>query len=214
VSEIASDTVLAALVAASVALTGLIISKDLKTTEFRQNWIDSLRSEVAAFIAIVNLISYRMRIYWVANETLQGFEDELARNLSSETKEAERLFAVITMRLNPSEHAAVITRLSELKASLDVNRAFDAAEYHRIEEALVSDFQQLLKSEWERVKAGENSFKATKWIAVVVLVAVALFLGPGLTDAPNKALQSDAASAAPLSCALDSKEGSSEYILF
>lgn len=41
---------IAAIVAALVALLGLIISKEQKVSEFRQQWIDALRADIAATI--------------------------------------------------------------------------------------------------------------------------------------------------------------------
>jgi len=40
-----------AVIAGFVSILGLIISKEQKTSEFRQTWIDSLRSDIASLIA-------------------------------------------------------------------------------------------------------------------------------------------------------------------
>jgi len=46
----------AALIAAVVSLLGLIISKEQKTSEFRQAWIDALRADCTTYLAELNAI--------------------------------------------------------------------------------------------------------------------------------------------------------------
>jgi hypothetical protein len=43
----AVGAVIAAIIAGSIALLGLIISKEQKVSEFRQQWIDALRQDIA-----------------------------------------------------------------------------------------------------------------------------------------------------------------------
>jgi hypothetical protein len=46
----AVGAVAAALIAGLISLLGLIISKEQKVSDFRQAWIDALRSDIAAVI--------------------------------------------------------------------------------------------------------------------------------------------------------------------
>ena len=50
IPDVAIGAVVAALIAAIVSLLGLIISKEQKTSEFRQAWIDALRSDLTHLI--------------------------------------------------------------------------------------------------------------------------------------------------------------------
>ena len=54
--DIAVGAIGAALIAGVVSLLGLVISKEQKVSEFRQAWIDALRSDVASLISHVNAI--------------------------------------------------------------------------------------------------------------------------------------------------------------
>lgn len=56
IPDIAIGAIAAALIAGLVSLLGLIISKEQKTSEFRQAWIDALRKELSAVIAHTNAI--------------------------------------------------------------------------------------------------------------------------------------------------------------
>ena len=53
---LAIGAITAALITGLVSFLGLIISKEQKVSEFRQAWIDSLRSELAALISHANAI--------------------------------------------------------------------------------------------------------------------------------------------------------------
>jgi hypothetical protein len=48
-----NPTILAALITSSLALLGLTLGKDSKVSEFRQQWIDGLRADVAEFLSSV-----------------------------------------------------------------------------------------------------------------------------------------------------------------
>lgn len=48
IPPVAIGAIGAALIAATVSLLGLIISKEQKTSEFRQAWIDALRSDLGS----------------------------------------------------------------------------------------------------------------------------------------------------------------------
>ena len=47
---------MAAVITSILSVLGLVISKEQKTSEFRQQWIHSLRSEVAPLLACVEAI--------------------------------------------------------------------------------------------------------------------------------------------------------------
>jgi hypothetical protein len=56
IPDAAIGAVVAALIAGTVSLLGLIISKEQKTSEFRQAWIDALRCDLSAFLTQINAI--------------------------------------------------------------------------------------------------------------------------------------------------------------
>jgi hypothetical protein len=53
ISDSSLGPIIAATVAGAVSLVSLIISKENKTSEFRQLWIDALRSELSKYVAHV-----------------------------------------------------------------------------------------------------------------------------------------------------------------
>ena len=56
IPDVAIGAIAAALIAGLISLLGLIISKEQKTSEFRQAWIDGLRSELSLVIAHANAL--------------------------------------------------------------------------------------------------------------------------------------------------------------
>jgi len=62
IPEAAIGAMIAALIAAVVSLLGLIISKEQKTSEFRQAWIDALRSDLTAFLTQINAIHDAIKV--------------------------------------------------------------------------------------------------------------------------------------------------------
>lgn len=51
-----SDVAIAAIITGLISLLGLIISKEQKISEFRQEWINALRSEISSLISHGNAI--------------------------------------------------------------------------------------------------------------------------------------------------------------
>ena len=52
---LALGAITAALITGFLSLLGLIISKEQKTSEFRQQWIDALRQELAEFLGYAEI---------------------------------------------------------------------------------------------------------------------------------------------------------------
>nr|WP_315485641.1 hypothetical protein [uncultured Undibacterium sp.] len=47
----AVGAITAALIGGTISITSMMSSKDQKTTEFRQKWIDMLRNKISDFVA-------------------------------------------------------------------------------------------------------------------------------------------------------------------
>ena len=56
IPDVAIGAVTAALIGAIISLVGLIVAKESKVSEFRQSWIDALRSELSAFLTNANSV--------------------------------------------------------------------------------------------------------------------------------------------------------------
>lgn len=170
--EGAIGAIVAAFIAGIVSLLGLIVSKEQKTSEFRQAWIDALRSEISMLISHANAIhgasvagSASLRDAWTDMRTdFVGINEAAAK---------------IRLRLNASEESsrAILQTVEEIERALAPGNAIHHEELNKIEKRLVDKTTIVLKREWERVKRGEMSYKIAKALAgtVVFLSIVAVF---------------------------------------
>lgn len=168
--DIALGAVIAAFIAATISLLGLIISKEQKTSEFRQAWIDALRAEIAAVVAHACAIHGDA----AANFGSAAKTWEVAR---ADFVAINQATAAIRLRLNSSEpeSQAIIKSIDSLEAHLSPG-VLDAAVINGIEKQLVVDAQALLKKEWLRVRSGEPVFRAAKWGFLLLVVVSLLFV--------------------------------------
>ena len=146
---------IAALAAIVVGLVGTIyatrrqIDAALVSTS-RQRWIDSLRDNVAEFLAVTAQISYVVARAPAEWHTAPGFE------------RAVLLRAKIALLSNPTEadHRNLIRLLDD---ALSIAACAPDSEKQRAVTVLAfeitSQTQAILKREWERVKAGEPWFR-------------------------------------------------------
>jgi hypothetical protein len=168
--DAAIGVVIAAGVAAMASLLGLVISKEQKTSEFRQAWIDSLRTEIASLIAHANAIHGAAMtnlktpdaIWSVVREDYVGINDATAK---------------IRLRLNPSEKEsqAVLTAISEIEGIINPG-SIDAKRLNETEKKLVADAHILLKKEWKRVRRGEPIFAILRMLLFLVVGSVTAYL--------------------------------------
>ena len=172
-SIIAIATVVAALITGAISFVNLTLTKEQKTSEFRQAWIDGLRDDLASFFAAA-------RVFARAFEKAIQDKDMTAFDLkeSGLRYDAAEKLSKIKLRLNANEQEhqellrlinRAITEQDEMIAentdsSLTMKAIDIATEYAR----------PVLKTEWERVKKGELAFRiARNWVApFVVLVSI------------------------------------------
>lgn len=170
IPDIAIGSIIAATIAALISLLGLIISKEQKTSEFRQAWIDVLRSEFSELIAHANgLHGVKMAEYATVKEAWEAAREHLIGvNLAA---------AHIRLRLNPSEpnSQAVLKEIEKLERYLNLGQ-LNADELHAVEKDLAAAAHILLKTEWVRVRSGEITFRVTKWLAALLIVSGVTFL--------------------------------------
>jgi len=104
-SIVAIATLVAALIAAAISFVNLTLTKELKTSEFRQAWIDDLREELAeffgasrAFARAVEAVHHHGPDY--KSKGLLLISDEKVSDLRYQ---AAATFSKIKLRLNPGE---------------------------------------------------------------------------------------------------------------
>ena len=143
-----------AIVAGTVSLLGLIISKESKISEFRQQWIDELRRDIAS------LIGHALNIH----------SSDAGEPIAESIQNANKLTARIELRLKIGEEAgeAVISKLQALRKLIHSEAKFEVIS--SATDDLTSVSRILLKGEWERVKQGEPVYRWTLRLTIVALI--------------------------------------------
>jgi hypothetical protein len=155
--------ILAAVIAGAVAFLASVFTKESKTSEFRQAWIDGIRDDISDFIGTY---------YWVSDVASQR-PNELD-TLKDEFIKLERMQARIELRLNDKkEHKEILRQLHGLVRfetfSVQDSRARTAAVSN-----FVAESRQILKGEWNRVKRGELTYRITKWASLLAFSTFAI----------------------------------------
>lgn len=157
--------VIAAGIAAVVSVLAIVLTKEQKTSEFRQAWIDSLRQELSDYAALLRVWkSDSLIVKQLANnEAFLAAAQEQSVNLES-------LRIRVRMRLNREEHGLLLELIDSIYESKgDARTAWtDAGTAFRQFE---DEAARVLKEEWKRVKRGEPPYVWTKRTAVAVALA-------------------------------------------
>ena len=171
-------TVTAALIAGAIGFLSTVLSKEQKTSEFRQTWVDALRSDISEFIgyaeAFAAFIQFKANRYGA--EKAIGYLEEAAEELAK----SATVYYRIRLRLNPSEHIALLSALSDVFSIYSGKISFTkTSEIEKLVDKVASESQKVLKGEWQRVKRGELAFLVTKYASLTILLvaAVAAFIG-------------------------------------
>lgn len=173
---IAIGAIVAALITGVFSFVSLVTTKEQKTSEFRQEWIDSLREDISQFLALAYTLAKTVESASLGLVNKPGRPSRVRGFLEQNRSDwiaLVNLYRRIVLRLNPDEHATLIATVRELydlfdEPYVDVRRIMD------LQDAITRESQSILKAEWERVKAGEPVFRTTKVIALITIVAVVL----------------------------------------
>jgi hypothetical protein len=170
----AVGVIVAAIIAGLVAFFSLIISKEQTVSNFRQQWIDELRKDIAAVASCVSSIH---------GESIAKHKDDqvLWDRVKTDFTRFKEVIVRIRLRLNPHEKRkiegpatkAVLGVLTELEA------IFGSAtpQFHKLEAllaTLVTNANVILKKNWQRVRSGERIYQVTKWLTLSLTVAVVI----------------------------------------
>lgn len=168
----AIPAIIASTIAGAVAFLSSVFAKESKVSEFRQNWIDEVRNDIAELISA---------FYWITDsiercniKTVDDFLGESV-NMKVEFLKIELAQAHIELRLNPIEHKIWIEKLHALVRF----ESFTAADTRKRDAAIhdfVSHSQKMLRKEWKKVKRGERIFQITKWVSLLVFIASLVFV--------------------------------------
>ena len=154
---------LVGLVAGIVSLVVSILAKDQKTSEFRQAWIDALRNDASQLVAHFGVMKAVAKI---VRERPQSEINEYLISKQEQFLELGMLVSRIRLRLNPDEHLELLRMLGDLETIRE-------SEIDARAEQISVEAQDILKTEWDRVKRGEPSFvwlkRISKWGVLSVL---------------------------------------------
>lgn len=154
-------TLCAAAIGAAITVVSLMVSKENKTSEFRQLWIDALRQDISAFLAVATMLC--------RGELDKAQKDEHLLRLSELDCRVRLHF-----KRNDPDIKHFISALNGVSATSTPQA--DRMEFLRHQEALREAAQTILKNEWERVKRGELKYRIVLWCASIAFAASAAAL--------------------------------------
>lgn len=181
IPEVAIGAIIAAAITGFISLLGLIIAKEQKISEFRQQWIKEFRHEVSCFVAKFGALVDRYDQI-VEKETAKGikketiFEDkELFYNLmlpvNDEIRDCEIIFYKIKLYLAPkNEHDTLRELLSRVDLLFSDPQQLSGPTFVPLLEQIIEETEKVLKIEWQAVKKGEPYFRWAKYITSFVLI--------------------------------------------
>ncbi|HSY03628.1 MAG TPA: hypothetical protein VK819_15805 [Acidobacteriaceae bacterium] len=159
-------TVIGASIAAGVAFLGLVVSKEQKTSEFRQAWIDALRDDLATYLSRINSAYDAARAgFKERSELWKVVREDMVSITGASTR--------VMLRLNSDEKpsAAILETIKRIDALFDPGAHPEKPQQiDDLQIRLVSEGRIVLKEEWERVKRGERIFMISKWASLTVIV--------------------------------------------
>jgi hypothetical protein len=155
--DVAIGAILAAVIAGLISLVGLVVSKEQKTSEFRQAWIDALRNEISALISHANAIH---GAYFVHSAPTADAWKDMRMDFVGINEAA----AKIRLRLNPGEEPsrAILHTIETLEEIMAPGKKINHHELNILEKRL--------KKEWIRVKKGEITYRIAKIMAIVIVL--------------------------------------------
>lgn len=179
-SIVAMATVSASLIAAIIAFVNLTLTKELKTSEFRQAWINALRDDLSVFFACTRAFARateEQHKLSTVQENVNSFEISKEKITDIRYQVAE-VYSRITLRLNPedSEHEELL-RLMGVAISKQNKALADKSDSIEIIKAIhtATDYARpLIKKEWNRVKIGEPAYRYARNSAVCGIVFLCL----------------------------------------
>jgi hypothetical protein len=151
-----------------VAVTTAVIAKEHKISEFRQKWIDDIRSDLA-----IALQSSYDCLYELQNHSTE----ESVEKYNVSNRELEFRCNLIILRLNPKKDDVFIELIRELLKDLFIVSQDTTKLNIQSCQQTATRFQKmshdLLKKEWEKVKKGEKRY--------ILFVSVSEFIGAVIT---------------------------------
>jgi hypothetical protein len=142
-----------------------LISKEQKTSEFRQAWIDALREDLSQYVSL----NLEIVNYYVNSKKDQPNHSEADQPNHLETFYKERIEELIEiealrhrilLRLNMKEekHIELANLIEKINNYGDHERRNEPKKIKELSSSIINLSQEILKTEWSRVKRGEWTF--------------------------------------------------------
>lgn len=164
-------TILTSIIAASAATIGVVVTKDSKISEFRQQWIDALREDVARLCSVsVALFHGNVRY------SLQDRVPVKLVDTDALTQEANQIGYRIRLRLDKRKpHATELIDTMDRLVHL-VSHApepFDIV--NRTVQQVLEKTDVVIEDAWRSVRRGEPRFQWSFRIAFTALISSLLW---------------------------------------
>ncbi|MNJ50496.1 hypothetical protein D3C77_457680 [compost metagenome] len=158
----AGAAIAAAVIAAVVSSVLAVLTKDQKTTEFRQAWIDQVRNDVSELVSLLSTIAGLADLVAKQGKSVPDF----LQSKSEDFLRAQACILRLRLRLNIKDDKNILNILERF----DCGMKSISPEIFKDLDLLVSGSQFLLKKEWMRVRRGEVSFVLVKYCWLIVFV--------------------------------------------
>ena len=168
-------TIVAALTAGGVAYLATVLSKEQKTSEFRQSWIDALREDISEFVGVTEIIYAMMRIQAERNGV--GAAVDYALGSEKKLSELAVIYYRIRLRLNRDKHGDLLQTLKRVYELFSgTETVLDLPTFNSMIQTVDKDSAAVLKREWKRVKRGEPTFLISKYLSLATLLCACALL--------------------------------------
>ena len=169
----------AAVIGGWVSTTTIIIAKDQKISEFRQEWLGHLRDCVAELIRDYVTLASNITLH-KNNKTYDAtsLNNKIVESAMEHCPSILFQISKIKMLLNPNEDTAALSVLAELEDKLTAfNKNFHAHDdVNELTTKFEVEIKIILKREWERVKKGEESYRRYKSINEFLPITIFIIL--------------------------------------
>lgn len=174
----ALGAVIAAVITSTLAFVGIMVGKDQKTSEFRQAWIEGLRTDVSEYLSAAWSI-WREVKHGDANKPMW---ERVRDHATEEARLATRINLRLNFREQPSKD--LDDKIKALTKSIQGWQATSFEDIKTASDEVEKATSIILKTEWERVKRGELGYFITKWLVLLAIPIGVLTVAFVLLNAP------------------------------
>lgn len=180
---IALATVTATLITSMIGLVNLTLSKELKVSEMRRDWIELMRGELSDYFQAMRHLARASDEVAISKDNPAAFKRQ---KLEEAIVEGNSAFYRIRLRLNSSKplHSALLEHLTEIEECYDkwpeTKVGCGDAVVAKINQAALGA-RDLIDHEWKRVKKGEPAYnKVRRWLVPGSLLIIVFFIAAAL----------------------------------